>query len=129
MFLRFWRIFWIDASSVETMELSFKSIAHDAEVKALGVQNSARGVLHWLSVEKRDWLLVYDNADGRPEDVEGYLPPGEGGNILLTSRNPNMRQFISRQEGIIEVVGMDEDDATSLLLKWVRHERSASDVT
>ena len=127
-FLRFWRIFWIDASSVETIELSFKSIAQDAEVKALGVENSTHAVLRWLSVEERDWLLIYDNADGRPEDVEGYLPAGEGGNILLTSRNPNMRQFVSRQDGVVEVVGMDEDDATSLLLKWVPHERSASDV-
>ena len=111
------------------METSLKSIAQDAEVKALGVESSAQAVLRWLSLEDRDWLLIYDNADGRPEDVEGYLPAGEGGNILLTSRNPNMRQFVSRQEGIIEVVGMDEDDATSLLLKWVPHERSASDVT
>ena len=61
------------------MELCFKSIAQDAEVKALGVESSAHAVLRWLSVEERDWLLIYDNADGHPGDVEGYLPAGKGG--------------------------------------------------
>ena len=113
---------------METMELSLKSIAQDIEAKALGIESSASSVLRWLSREERDWLLIYDNADGRPEDIEAYMPPGSRGNILLTSRNPNMRQFVSQQGAIVQVVDMAENDATSLLLNWVTTESLTADV-
>jgi hypothetical protein len=34
---------------------------------------------------RRDWLLVFDNAQ-TPADLHGMLP-GEGGHVLITSRN------------------------------------------
>ena len=95
---RFWRIFWIDASSTDTMELSFTAIADDGEAKAAGVEKSANAALRWLSGTRRNWLLIFDNADGDPDDVEKYIPTGTGGNILFTSRNPNLSRFIPHEE-------------------------------
>jgi Tfp pilus assembly protein PilF len=34
---------------------------------------------------RRDWLVVFDNAQ-KPDDLAGMLPPG-GGHVLITSRN------------------------------------------
>lgn len=127
-FRRFWRTFWIDASSSETLELGLKSIAHDPEAKAVGVGTSARSVLSWLSTVESNALLIYDNADRRPEDIEPYIPTGAGCNVLLTSRNPSMAQFISHKEAVVEVVDMDDNDATSLLLKWVTRGQPSEEV-
>jgi tetratricopeptide (TPR) repeat protein len=37
------------------------------------------------------WLLVYDNA-GQAENLTPLLPPGGGGHLLITSRNPAWRR-------------------------------------
>ena len=96
------------------MELSLTAIDDDDEAKAVGVNKSANVVLQWLSGTRQNWLLIFDNADGDPDDIERYIPTGPGGNILFTSRNPNLSQFILHEEANIEVVDMNEDKATSL---------------
>ena len=61
--------------------------------------------------------MVFDNADViSPSELEAYLPPGRGGNILITSRNPTMRSLTS-PENSLEVTEMEENDAIKLLLK------------
>ena len=63
------------------------------------------------------WLLIFDNADSiEPDTVEEYLPSGTGGNVLITSRNPNMRRLVLPR-AYLEVDQMEKDDAISLLLK------------
>jgi hypothetical protein len=89
--LRFWRIFWIDASNNETAMQSFRDIAAgDPEAKASGVERSVESVLQWISRIQHEWLLVFDNADGEPDVVAKFIPPGNRGNLLITSRNPDM---------------------------------------
>jgi len=61
--------------------------------------------------------MVFDNADVlSPAELEAYLPPGRGGNILITSRNSTMRNLTS-PENSLEVTEMEENDAIELLLK------------
>ena len=61
--------------------------------------------------------MVFDNADVlSPAELEAYLPPGRGGNILITSRNSTMRNLTSL-ENSLEVTEMEENDAIELLLK------------
>ena len=61
--------------------------------------------------------MVFDNADVlSPAELEAYLPPGRGGNILITSRNFSMRNLTS-PENCFEVTEMEENDAIELLLK------------
>jgi tetratricopeptide (TPR) repeat protein len=106
--IRFSDIFWIDASSEATIDSKLKQIA-----KANNV--STEPTLDWIST-RSNWLMVFDNADGGYEIVDKFLPPGNGGNILITSRNKDLVR-ITLQKNSAEVHGMDEKEAVSLLLK------------
>jgi hypothetical protein len=112
---RFWRIFWIDASSNDTINLSFRDITNDPEARASGVDQSAESAVKWLSRIQHEWLLVFDNADGAPELITKFIPPGDRGNILFTSHNPDMR--CHAPEASAEIDRMEEGNAISLLLK------------
>jgi hypothetical protein len=79
--LSFWKIFWIDATSAETIELSLRDIADEPEAQAARIKPSAASVLRWLSQIEHEWLAVFDNADGDPRIVAKYMPPGNRGNI------------------------------------------------
>ncbi|KAF8348018.1 P-loop containing nucleoside triphosphate hydrolase protein [Amanita rubescens] len=80
-------IFWIDASSEKSVEF----------------------------VLTQD-LMVYDGADGHYSVVENFLPPGNGGNVMITSRNIGLKR-IGLSKNSMEVHGMEDEDAISLLLK------------
>ena len=71
---RFWRIFWVDATNAETMELSLQDLANDPDARASGVEHSAKSGLLWLSRIQHDWLLVFDNVDGHYNRVAEYMP-------------------------------------------------------
>ena len=107
---RFWGIFWVDASSKDTAEQSFMSIA-----SALGLEQKFEVTKRWLSNTQERWLLIIDNADDPRLDVSRYFPVGERGTILLTTRN--------RACKIYATVGSDEfdkmplEEATTLLLR------------
>ncbi|KAF8328016.1 hypothetical protein F5887DRAFT_1083470 [Amanita rubescens] len=60
--------------------------------------------------------MVFDNADGNPDIVERVVPSGDRGNILITSRNPQLKRVTS-SENSVEVTQMTEDDALALLMK------------
>ena len=62
-------------------------------------------------------MVVFDNADTLlPSELEAFFPPGQWGNILITSRNLNMR-CLTLPENSLEVMEMEENDAVALLLK------------
>ena len=113
---RFWRIFWVDATTAETIKLSVQDIAADPDARVAGVEGSAESVLRWLSRVDFEWLIIFDNAGDDPRVVSGYFPGGNRGNILFTSRNQALRRYVS-PEACAEVEKMEEDDAISLLLK------------
>ncbi len=106
--IRFPETFWIDASSEASIDSKLKQIAKTNNV-------STGSVLHWISTRK-NWLIVFDNADGGYEIVEKSLPPGDSGNILFTSRNDDLLRIVLK-ENSVEVCEMDEAEAISLLLK------------
>jgi tetratricopeptide (TPR) repeat protein len=115
--LRFWKVLWIDSTSAETIELSLQEVAGDPEVQVSGVDHSAQSVLQWLSHIEHDWLLIFDNADGDPRVVAKYMPTGNRGNIMFTSRNPGIGGSNITRETSIKVEDMGKEDAISLLLK------------
>ncbi|KIJ97514.1 hypothetical protein K443DRAFT_105567, partial [Laccaria amethystina LaAM-08-1] len=84
MFDHFSTIFWIDASSVGTISQGLKGICNLPAARSSGLDGSL----------KENYVMVFDNADVLPPaELEAYLPPGRGGNILITSRNSTMRNL------------------------------------
>jgi hypothetical protein len=102
------------------MEMSLRSISSLPAAQYSGVDDSVGSVLQWISFLQEEWLIVFDNADvPPPEVVEKFIPPGNRGNILITSRNESMGSIVS-YENSIEIKEMEETDAIALLLKASR---------
>jgi tetratricopeptide (TPR) repeat protein len=111
---RFWGIFWIDATSDETANGDFSKIAG-----MNGLEGFEAGK-QWIGSRKNNWLLIIDNADNPSNDIFNYFPPGPQGCILITSRNPDTRQYGTNHQGdsgYSELRGMDGEDGVTLLLK------------
>src|SRR6202795_2890786 len=62
--VRFWRIFWVDATSADTIELSLRDIAADPDAQAFRAERPPKRVFQGFSRVERDWLIVFDNASG-----------------------------------------------------------------
>ncbi|KAJ7754798.1 hypothetical protein B0H16DRAFT_1541826 [Mycena metata] len=104
---KFSDIFLIDTSTAETIDAGLKSIANRKQVG-----DTAQDALDWLCSNKNGWLLFFDNADDPQIDLHNFLPPCIHGNILITSRNPQLRGY-----GAYSLVSdMEETDAVELLL-------------
>ena len=80
-----------------------------------GLDQTFASGMHWLSGLEYPWLLVIDNADDPSIDYSKFFPAGEGGNILITTRNSDCK--IHATVGSHEFEGMEEEDAITLLLK------------
>ncbi|KAM6493175.1 hypothetical protein JOM56_011309 [Amanita muscaria] len=106
-------IFWIDASSENSIRLKLEQIAKAYKISASS--SSAKAFLNWIS-DRGNWLIVFDNADGGHKVVEKFLPQGKKGNILISSRNKGLSRITSPKNSL-EVIEMGEEEAISLLLK------------
>jgi tetratricopeptide (TPR) repeat protein len=110
-------VFWVDASSVESITMSLRGISSISAAQASCLDGSVESVLQWMSGIQEEWLIVFDNADDPPVHVvDRFIPAGNRGNILITSRNRSMGRVISF-ENVIEINEMEEADAITLLLK------------
>ena len=97
--------------------MSLKGISGISAAQTSGVDDSVESVLQWISCIQEEWLILFDNADDPPpEMVAKFFPPGNRGNILITSRNRSMGRIASF-ENSIEINEMEESDAITLLLK------------
>ena len=79
-------------------------------------QERVEGALSkWLSMDGNDmWLLVFDNVDDlKVVDRARHFPQSSSGTIIITSRR---RGSVHWGTGSIQVEGLEQDDALSLLL-------------
>ena len=83
---RFSHVFWVDASSEESITMSLRGISSISAAQASCLDDSVESVLKWMSNIQEEWLIVFDNVDDPPVYVvERFIPPGNRGNILITS--------------------------------------------
>ena len=70
--------------------------------------------------------MVYDGADGHYQIVEKFFPPGNGGNILITSRNLGLERITLDS---MKISTMREGEAVSLLLKSAKLDDTSSHIS
>ncbi|KAJ7800793.1 hypothetical protein B0H14DRAFT_1686358 [Mycena olivaceomarginata] len=105
---RFSDTFFIDMSTIATIDTGLKNIA-----VAKGSGDSPQDGLLWLACRVEEWLLVFDNADDPSINLNDFIPQCNHGNIIITSRNPELHVYGSHSP----VSDMEEEDAVGLLLK------------
>jgi hypothetical protein len=80
--------------------------------------------LHWLaSQHEGNWLLFFDNADDVTLKLKKFFPQCLSGNILVTTRNRELRHY-SAKDADAKVTGMGHEDGTNLLLHLAQVEES-----
>ncbi|KAF8326250.1 hypothetical protein F5887DRAFT_1289141 [Amanita rubescens] len=117
-------IFWLDAYSEAIIEVGLMQIAQ-ANNAPREVTKSPQSALKWISQRSR-WLMVYDSADGHYSVVEKFLPPGNGGNILITSRNVGLKRLALDSMNVLD---MGDDEAIQLLLKSAMLDSTSDHIT
>ncbi|KAB8240038.1 TPR repeat protein [Aspergillus flavus] len=120
-------IFWVQALSMETFELSCREIAG-----VLGIRQEQEGgedlkilVRQRLSAKTAGkWLLVIDNADDldllrgtyQAEGLLAFLPESDGGLTIFTTRHGAVAQYLAGSD-VVEIEKMTRQETTDLLQK------------
>jgi len=68
-FSRFSNVFYVDASTKETISADLSQIA-----LAKGIGESEKATLDWFSGQRKEWLLRLDNADDPTLNLRSYCP-------------------------------------------------------
>ncbi|KAJ7794025.1 hypothetical protein B0H14DRAFT_2924625, partial [Mycena olivaceomarginata] len=110
------RVFFIDTTTIETIDTGLKSIAVEQHIG-----DTSREALKWLETKQDPWLLVFDNADDPGINLNGFIPQCDHGNILITSRNPGLCVYAGADSLVSD---MEESDAVALLLKCALQDMS-----
>ncbi|KAJ6583578.1 hypothetical protein DFH09DRAFT_978574 [Mycena vulgaris] len=111
---RFSDVYFVDSSSQQTIESDLVTMAL---VKKLG--KNFQHSLNWLSGQQTNWLLVFNNADDTHLNLGQYFPAGPHGNIIITSRNPDLSQHAPTK---CRVDQMEVEEAINLLLSHAEHD-------
>lgn len=80
------------------------------------VDANEHAALHWLSSLTKPWLLIIDNADDPDLKLDDYLPRGNRGHILITTRNSLNKHLGTVGNKFFEFQGMRNSEASCLLL-------------
>lgn len=107
----YWGVFWVDASTRANATQSYADIA-----KVGGVEPNENSAKHWLASRAYPWLLIIDNADDDEVRLEELFPPGHGGCVLITTRNPAHVSCGTAGQKYLVLGQMKSDEARDLLL-------------
>ena len=123
-------MFWVTVDKPSTAKNDFITIA-----KCLGHSiESIPEALQILASTKESWLLILDNADDPDFDYQVYIPSGNYGAVLITSRVAKCKRYSPDATEALE--GLEPEDAKKLLLQaaelppqsWPSYDRAAEEV-
>jgi len=87
------------------------------------VKQSVNACKQWLaSQHKQNWLLFFDNADDVQLNLATFFPDCRFGNILVTTRNPQLR-IHAEENADAKVTEMNPEDAKFLIMQLSRAEK------
>ncbi|KEP48448.1 nephrocystin-3 protein [Rhizoctonia solani 123E] len=112
---KFSEVFYIDASSANTIEADLASFAvHKKSGK------SHDSAIEWLAGCQERWLLILNNADDTSLSLQQYFPPCSHGDILITTRNRQLISYAQGTNAYCQIARMALEDGKKLLLKRSR---------
>jgi hypothetical protein len=80
--------------------------------------------MHWLATKhSQNWLLFFDNADEVQLNIAKFFPKCRFGNMLITTRNPQLR-IHADQGADAKVADMNPEEAKYLLMQMSRAEKT-----
>lgn len=118
-------VFWVHADSKATFTHDYKTIAaklhFDTRLEGEDLFEAVRDAIE----SQRSWVLVLDKADdlrlfgvgesaNETKSLAEYLPQGDTGTVLWTSRDGRIADIVGPQQAI-EVVSMTSTEAVKLL--------------
>ncbi|KAH8826709.1 hypothetical protein DL96DRAFT_1210456 [Flagelloscypha sp. PMI_526] len=115
-------VYFADASLETTIETDLKAIAIDRNVG-----ETAADTVQWLSLQTNRWLLVLDNADDKMFSIQKYIPKSTHGNIIITSRNPELTGLTSKGSGSGRIGDLEKPAAEELLQRLAESRDRPSD--
>jgi tetratricopeptide (TPR) repeat protein len=107
-------VLWVQANSQETLLADFVTLAKGLNLPEQNEQEQqvvVQATKQWLETHRR-WLLIFDNADDLAI-VQDYLPQGNQGQILFTTRAQAMAGLARK----IELETMESEEGVMLLLR------------
>jgi hypothetical protein len=89
-------VFWVDATSEATVKRSFVTISTKIQ--------ATEDIMDVLGDSLDPWLMVFDNYDDADDfdNIRDYMPEGEEGCILITSRHAASINFVVDPDYAIE---------------------------
>ena len=118
MFSRFSDVFYIDATNQQMLEADL------ATITPTNVEKSVDACKHWLATNhSQNWLLFFDNADDVQLNLAKIFPKCKFGNILITTRNPQLR-IHTDQGADAKVADMNPEEAKCLLMQMSHAEKT-----
>ncbi|TVY52500.1 Nephrocystin-3 [Lachnellula cervina] len=118
---RFQSIFWVEANSESTVKKSFATIAQKIKAPDENVSDEVAisYVLDKIGEWPDPWLMIFDNYDDvvNFENIQDFIPNGEDGRILITSRHSDSMYLATDAESAIDLLGLVEPEALELLFE------------
>ncbi|KAJ3752826.1 P-loop containing nucleoside triphosphate hydrolase protein [Lentinula raphanica] len=115
---RFSKVYFITASSEVSIQSCYWDIATNN-----GITNadSWHAGLYWFHIHEENWLIIMDSADDPNIKLSQYLPSCTHGNIIITSRNPELQTLATQSK---ELENLLPEEGTLLLLKYAFNDQN-----
>ncbi|ROV88121.1 hypothetical protein VMCG_10440 [Cytospora schulzeri] len=138
------KVLWVNASSAEEFELSYKLIAQSLHLRLDTGTSVLQAVRHFLKQDSSGhWLLVIDGVDNDKQlkatsssdtgkSLLDFIPVGLHGRVLFTTRSFSLAGSLAGHEYVVELPKLDDENAAQLWLGKATHDagkkRSAVEV-